>query len=486
MQPCVQKVGIPKILPCSLTHYSLSNLCFPIDLSFPRWNEVIGESSNTMQKLRLFLGGRYNPWTYRTRMSLTEDERTELKQLRRRYASMKVSLLRFSNETYAALKTQVYIRKLELYETSISHSTYLAMLKKLTLLEDLSATFSIVLGYNRNKPAEAVHTPALKSIKLRGSKEIFLAHIRGFNVTSFSISNAEDPVDFEFLDGFLSSLSSLEDLSLSVRNNWNDIYKFLQRYESSNSVLKKFGLRSWPTRDEAEGIIKFLRTQKQTLKGLKLYGVSEHLRTVYDFVLRSMDVKSLVLDPKYLPSSDLFYDDVLEKKNLSMLKFKSTRITQEVAEKFFRMCRHVELLKLSNVPTTKDLLQLILSLPKLSSLEFKNSLLDPEITLMSNSLQSLTLDEPFDFKSVSTYNLCLPNLRTLSLYTRNFHPTFEFVKTVKINCPHLNTLKLLRQPFAKILLRAHLKCDGIEVQLKNRSYHGNDFQDNLKINFVAQ
>jgi hypothetical protein len=472
-------VGLQKVREMSIFILSLLSISF-----FYSFDRFIGESTSTMKKIKLNLKGASRYVNHRI------VEQKEHVQLYRQYRHVEISCHRLLNDTYKhSLWNQVYIRKLDLTHTMLSESTYLGLLKSLTLLEDLTIASSSIAGRNRLKTIEAVPMPALKSITLADGQFLFLAFINGANVACLKISKLKAGKSKNDIKGaFFSSLSSLEDLYLELRNY--NLFKSLTN-DCCQLALKKLRIFSWNDEQNYD-IIKFLATQKDTVDDLTIDNRRrQDMSKVYEFILSQMNIKSWTINLKHLPQEEHFFNTVKENKELVKVEIlPNSFITQENVQKVFKACRNIEQLKFSEFKMTKPIMQHISKLlPKLRCLEFRNTFQSDctrKVKLDFNSVQFLTLEEDHSRFSggINTYVLNLPELRMLKLNFANFELTGKFMEAVKLKCPHLHTLKLQKNAWTEDFLSRYRE-DKIRIHLQSTTRKVSvEEKDKIKIKFA--
>jgi hypothetical protein len=370
----------------------------------------------------------------------------------------------FTNELYPFVRDQLKaVRKLVLYKTNISVSTFRDIIKSATDLEELYITDESSMPQNRGKKAiERISMPALKKLVATSLHSFrFLDHIGETSIQDFQLDRNNE-ISFE---EFIQLQRFVEVLTIE---NYRD--RLLSYMAAAPFKLRKIhiGHPSWPLAIGSyhQNIVELLKAHTQTLKEIELIGnfsTDGVTQSICKHILTRMRIETLVIKSASNWPADNLVQNIFLKKLVITYPPSATD-----AQRLFQAFPNIKDLEIEG-HATRELLdgifsslnldRLVLSSVsakqiadnRLKSLTLRGTAIAyKNLNLNMANLEELIIEESqlplYQANQHLNFTCRLPNLRRISLLTPRFKVSKRFTMEIKFGCPLLNTLKVLNNP----------------------------------------
>lgn len=394
----------------------------------------------------------------------------KLKILTRKYAQISFNDLQVKHELIAKLtrfKLLENVRVIELVSNQVDAEAFYLLLKGSKALEKIIILDSSV---ERFKKRNLVELESMKSIILMESDLKFLNFIGKTKVRELKIHDAEfKDKNEEILEEYLMRTSSLEEIAIRVRqgliykcllNDDNKEYRF--KLKKMSVTYNSFGIED----DVDQSFIGILKQHRETLEHLEIdCNLTEDM---YECLFSQMKLKSLQIDCRQIPNTQLFYNAILPNKYLRKLVISKELITANQVYGLLRIYSNIEELNIVTwkQDTSNEILITIannfnrlkiLHIPEIPSnpteipiqtlqslhIESVRNAADFELYLTAHTnIKDLTIKWAFD-ELTDAVTFHLSNLESIA-FGPNFNVTQRMFRMMKKNSPKLHTIQLFR------------------------------------------
>jgi hypothetical protein len=376
------------------------------------------------------------------------------KQIKRLYHGITFNKVQFTNELYPFLRDQLKaVRKLVLYNTKISATTFREIIKSATGLEELYIFYSSMPSQGK-KAIDRIPMPALKKLVATNWQQYrFLEHIGETSVRDLQLeSNTISCEEFFQLQRSVEVLTITSDTHLS-------------HIAAAPFKLQKISIAypRWLYSSYIQRIVELLKAHTQTLKEIEFKGhfsPREVNEPVCTYILTRMRIETLVIESaSNWPVNDRVQNIYLKKLVISNDHPPSATDAQRLFQAFpnikdLEINENIDRELLVAMFSSLNLDRLVLSRisadeiadDRLKSLTLRGTALTNNVVQLNMpNLEELIIE---DFFVNQQLNLTcrLPNLRRLSLLTPRFKISKRFTKEIKFGCPLLDALKVLKNP----------------------------------------
>jgi hypothetical protein len=427
--------------------------CKKIKFPFCSWNQLISATTAVNKKLTLFIGEKSSD----KHTKFSHEGLYVFKQIKRLYHGITFNKVQFTNELYPFLRDQLKaVRKLVLYDTNISASTFRDIIKSATGLEELYIFYSS-MPHRGKKAIERIPMPALKKLVANWQPYRFLEHIGETSVQDLQLDN--NTISCE---EFIQLQRSVEVLTIK---NYND--RLLTYIAAAPFKLQKIKIAysRWAYSSFIQSIVELLKAHSQTLKEIEFKGnftTDEFTEPICIQILTRMRIETLLIES----ASNWQPGDLVQNNHLKKLVISSNPPSAIDAQRLFQAFPNIKDLEI-NGNTERELLvamfsslnldRLVLSRisadeitdNRLKSLTLRGTALTNNVVQLNMpNLEELIIEEDFFVNQQLNLTCRLPNLRRLSLLTPRFKISKRFTMEIKFGCPLLDTLKVLNNPTA--------------------------------------